>query len=374
MKVVSANIPKIHLLISVYLTDERLHAPSLYNDQVSKTQNRVEQFLSTIYSLKSISFNSAEIHYEVSTEYYNWISTIDDQIRTHIPNAKVYSKRLEYFNDWQEISQRIPKDTEVILLKTNHDHVFLHDDPSLFYKFIRDMNISGQNCLGEISHWPEAIGNSWSGKWVRINSQNDYYMVAETQNTIGTCLVNQDFFKSWWMTDFTGGARIVRPDNPFGPSVNFSPVKKMIPNCEFFRHMDGYGHVKIYAPVASPIRSNLCIVKDSFRIYEWTKGDFFLSKKKYDLPPEPKLNAINSQRIFINLALLATSYKVSFRNLWHLSQAFEFKSSKYLRVGLLFVCLTNKYFLLKLFTRLFRIDSIKYRIGLLREYFNLRFN
>jgi hypothetical protein len=354
--------------MSLFLTDERLNPPAIYNDQISATQNRVGQFLSTIYSLRSIKFNSAEIHYEVSIEYQNWIDKINDQIRSFIPNVTIYPKRLEYFKDWQKVSSSIPLDTEIILLKTNHDHVFLHDDPSLFYKFIRDMNVSRQNYLGEISHWPEAIANFRSGEWVRSDSQNDHYLVVKTENTIGTCLVTADFFKSWWVKDFTGGARIVRPDNPFGPSVNFEPVKKIIPNCEFFRHMDGYGHVKIYAPIASPIRNNIHIFEDTFEVFEWTKGNFLSTNKKYDLPREPKLNEINSNLILINLVLLATAHRFNIKNLWYLSQAFDFKLHRYYRVILLLVCLTNKYFLAKVFSRLFRVESLKYRLGYFKSF------
>lgn len=368
------QIPKIHLLVSVFLTDESLHPKSFYNDHVSISENKVEQFLGVIYSLKSIKFNTAEIYCEVSPEYQKFNNIINDQIKLHIPRAVINPKRLELFKDWQIVSRNIPSDTETILLKTNHDHAFLHDDPSLFYSFIKEINASGQNYIGEISHWPEAIGNLRSSALLKSNNRNNQYLVASTKSTIGTCLVNPEFFKSWWTQDFTNGSRIVRPDNPFGPSVYFKSVNKFVPNCEFFRHMDGYGHMKIMAPIASPIRSNLSISQEKIQVIEWTKGNFFLTKKKYDLPPQPKLNEVNSIAIFINLALLATTYKFSIKNLWFICKAFEFKLNKYLRFCLLIICLTNRYFVWKLFSHFTRLESLKYRSSQLSKFIFSRFD
>jgi hypothetical protein len=368
MSVNPGNIPKIHLLMSVYLTDESLYPKSFYNNYVSKSQNKVEQFLSVIYSLKSIQFSAAEIHYEVSDEYQKFVNVINNQIKLYIPNAIITSKRLEYFNEWQQASRVIPSDTDTILLKTNHDHAFLHEDASLFYRFIKDVITSRRNYIGEISHWPEAMGGNRSSESLKSSGISKYYSVASTKSTIGTCLVNPEFFKSWWTRDFTNGSRIVRPDNPFGPSVYFESVDKVIPNCEFFRHMDGYGHQKIMAPIASPIRSIVSISEDKIQVSEWTKGNFFLTKKQYDLPPEPKLNDFNSIRIYINLALLASTYRFSIKNLWRIGQAFEFKSNKYLRFCSLLTCFTNRHFVGKLFTQFARIESIKFRTHQLWNY------
>jgi hypothetical protein len=374
MEINKFEIPKIHLLMSVYITDESLYDKGLSNYQVSLTQNKAEQFLTVINSLKTIEFNTAEIHYEVSIAYLKWIDIINDQIRLCIPNATIHSKRLEYFNQWQKVSTVIPSDTETILLKTNHDHAFLHDNPSLFYKFIRDINVSGQNYIGEISHWPEAIGNSRSGKWIKNENQSNYYSITNTTNTIGTCLVNPEFFKSWWNQDFTDGSRIVRPDNPFGPSVYFEPVKKIVPNCEFFRHMDGYGHQKIYAPIASPIRVRVYVVQDRVHVTEWTKGDFLLTRNSYDLPPEPKLSDVNSLKILINIALLSTTYRFSIKNLWFISQGFEFRFNKYVRFSALFSLIINKYFLAKLLRQFLRINSIEFRVNQFKKFIISQFN
>ncbi len=374
MEINKLEVPKIHLLMSVYITDESLYDKSFYNYQVSTTQNKAEQFLTIIDSLKTIEFSTAEIHYDVSIEYQKWIEIINDQIKLCIPNATIYPKRLEYFRDWQKVSNIIPSKTETILLKTNHDHAFLHDDPCLFYKFIRDINVLDQNYIGEISHWPEAIGSSRFGKWIKNQDQSDYYLITKTKNTIGTCLVNPEFFKSWWNQDFTGGSRIVRPDNPFGPSVYFESVKKIIPNCEFFRHMDGYGHLKIYAPIASPVRSKFYFFENKIHALDWSKGNFLLTKKRYDLPTEPKLNDVNSLKILINLALLSATHRFSVKNLWFVNIGFQFRFNKYVRFSALLVCFINRYFFVKLLKQLARIDAIEFRIKQLKRFFISEFS
>ena len=337
-------IPKIHLLMSVYLTDVPLSDLGIYSISKSPNQNKAEQLLSTIHSLKSIEFNSADIYFDVSGDYDKFVELIFEQIKIWIPNANIHKKRLEFFSDWKKSSVDIPFDSEAVLLKTNHDHVFTHDDASAFYKFIQDLNSFGQEYVGEISHWPESIGNLRSGSWQ--NLKNNYYYTTEATRTIGTCIIRPDFFKSWWVEDFTGGSRIVRPDNPFGPWVEFAPITRVVPTCEFFRHMDGYGYAKINALIASPLRACCTVAENSVKHIDWTKGSFFHGQKDFDLPNEPKIFEINSITTLLNLALLSCAYKVNFKNLWHLHRSFKFRFQKFSFV-FLSLCFTDKFFLRK---------------------------
>jgi hypothetical protein len=331
--------------MSVYLTDTPPGDPGFYGSNISPNQNKVEQFLSTIHSLRNIEFSSAEIYFEVSFEYNKFVELICEHIKLYIPNAKIYRKRLEYFLEWKKASTNIPCDTEVVLLKNNHDHIFTHSDSFVLYKFINDLNSFGKEYVGEISHWPESIGNLRSGKWVKFKN-SDYYFVTTATNTIGTCLIGPDFFKSWWTEDFTGGSRIVRPDNPFGPWVEFEPISRIVPTCEFFRHLDGYGYAKVKAPIASPLRTCCTVEGNSIKHVDWTKGNYFHNKKKLDLPVEPKLIKINDVSTLINLALLGSAYKVNLKNLWYISRAFKFTSTSYSFL-VLFLCITDKFFLRK---------------------------
>lgn len=364
--------PKIHLLMSVYLTDTPLPETSYYRKSYSPVQNKVEQFLSTIHSLSHILFSTAEINFQVSSEYNRFTNLILNTIRRYIPNAEISSKRFELFSDWKNAAERIPREAEVVLLKTNHDHVFTHSDPNVFYKFMHDLNSFSTKYVGEISHWPESIGNLRSGKWVKFRS-GDFYFVSKAAKTIGTCLIHPDFFKSWWITDFTHGSRIVRPDNPFGPWVEFAPVSRVVPTCEFFRHLDGYGYAKVNAPIASPLRACCTIDGNTIKHLDWTKGNFLYNQKKYELPIEPKLNVVNSIGTLINLALLGTAYKVNLKNLWFMSRAFQFKLSK-LSFLLFFLCLSDRFFLRKLFNLILPIYSGNTQLFNLRMYFVRRYS
>ena len=348
--------------MSVYLTDTPLSETGFYGSNISPTQNKVEQFLSTIHSLRNIQFNTAEIYFEVSSEYSTFVDLICENIKLYIPSAKIYTKRLEFFLDWQKASINIPEDTEIVLLKNNHDHVFTHSDSSVFFKFINDLNSFSKEYVGEISHWPESIGNLRSGKWKKF--KNDYYFVTSATKTIGTCLIRPDFFKSWWTKDFTGGSRIVRPDNPFGPWVEFEPISRIVPTCEFFRHLDGYGYAKVKAPIASPLRA-CCSVEGNFvKHLDWVKGNYFHSRKKIDLPMEPRLMEINSISALINLAVLGSAYKVNLKNLWYINRAFKFSMSRFSFL-LLFLCLTDKFFLrktLNLFLPIYSGNTLLFKI------------
>lgn len=321
--------PRIHLLMSVYLSDTPLGDPGFYGNHISPTQSKVDQFLSTIHSLTHIKFNSAEIYFDADLKYRNLFDKILEHIKLNIPNADVHEHRLEFFSDWQQVSRNLPSETEVVLLKNNHDHIFTHSDPSVFYQFINDLNASNKEYVGEISHWPESIGNLRQGKWKKFGNNNNFYFVTSATKTIGTCLIRPDFFKSWWLKDFTNGSRIVRPDNPFGPWVEFNSVNRVVPPCEFFRHLDGYGHAKVNAPIAAPLRACCTIIGNCVVHEEWIKGSFFHSKNKPDLPVEPRLDKKNSSSILINLAQLCSAYKVNFKNLWFVNRSFDYKISKY---------------------------------------------
>lgn len=365
------SIPKIHLLISVYLTDTPLGDPNFYGKNISPTQNKVEQFLSTIHSLSNIQFNSAEIYFAVSSNYYEFIDIICEHIKLYIPNAKIYKRRLEFFLDWKNASKNIPSDSDVVLLKNNHDHVFTHSNPLAFYKFINDLNFFNKQYVGEISHWPESIGNLRSGRWVKFKNE-DHYFVTSATKTIGTCLIRPDFFQSWWTKDFTNGSRIVRPDNPFGPWVEFDPISRIVPTCEFFRHLDGYGYAKVTAPIASSLRACCKLEENSVKHIAWKKGNYFHSRKIFDLPSEPKVLEVNNIVTLINLALLGSAYKVNLRNLWYLTKGFKFKFSRFSFL-VLFLCVTDKFFLRKILNLCLPIYSgnvilFKLRMYLVNKY------
>jgi hypothetical protein len=372
--------PKIHLLVSVYLTDVSLNPPNFYGKKISPSQNKVEQFLSTLHSLEKIKFHSAQIYVELAEPYRSNKEVIKNQINKFIPHATIHFKRLEFFDDWVEASNKIPQETELVLLKANHDHVFVPKDADNFYSFLHDLLSYGSDFYGEITHWPESIGNLRSGKWELSPNSRSRNFVSNATMAIGTCIISPIFFKSWWFRDFTSGSKIVRPDNPFGPWVQFKSVKRVVPPTEYFRHLDGYGHANVNAPIAAPLKP-CCVLHNEQAIHtDWNRGNYLLSHMKIDLPLYPTKKLVNSFSTLINQALLASAYKVNLKNLYYVSKAFKYKGGKFAIIGLA-LCLTNWYFLMKLLNQLLPVSSgnaimYKYRFlpPSIKELIFLKFN
>jgi len=367
---VNSPSKNIHLIISVYLTDIALTPAGFYGKNISSSQNKVDQFLSTIHSVSKINFSSAEIHFECDKNYQIYEPLIQNFIKDHVPQAIIYSNRMEYFKDWHESAERIPKGADLVLLKTNHDHVFVPPTEFEFRVFADSISTFPDNWIGEISHWPESLGNLRDGRWTRTPDNKISTFNSWANHTIGTCLIPTSFFRSWWRNDFTDGSRIVRPDNPFGPWVTFPSTMRIVPAMEFFRHLDGYGYAKVNAPIASAIRSCCRVNENQISHTEWTKGRFILNIKKYDLPVSPSLKIINSITTGIELILLASAYKVNLRNIVKVISSFKFKGLIMVMTPILFF---NKYFLQKLFNLLLpiyagNIKLFKTRIKIINLY------
>ena len=339
---------KIHLLVSVYLTNELIQAPNYYGINPKTTYSKVDQFLSTVHSISKIEFSSAEVNFDVSADYIQYLGVLSKFIEETIKPDRMNIGRFENFNDWKTASLRIPEDTDMVLLKTNHDHVFIQENQERFQRFIQFLSTNKEFYLGEVTHWPEAIGNFNKGRWRRPKeaSLDSVYETTATK-TIGTCLVQFEFFKSWWFVDFTSGSRIVRPDNPFGPGVTFPAVTRYIPMQEFFRHLDGYGHVNVNSPHAAPLRP-CCILRNN----EINHTDWYIHEFVDNLGDGSELPLIfnsEGQKLtnqLVNHVLLASSYRVNVRNVLYILLVRSRNNLLHLSRVLFMIC-SNKYFLKK---------------------------
>lgn len=338
--------PKIHLLMSVYLTNELIQKSDYYGVTSKVSTLKVNQFLSTIHSISKITFDSAEINFDVSSDYAEYVEIISNFIKVTIKPDIINIGRLEFFMDWQNASKRIPENTELVLLKTNHDHVFIQESEEGLQRFIEILSRDQNYFIGEITHWPEAIGSFNSGNWIKTEELSlDSVFISKATKTIGTCLVQSNFFKSWWLSDFTGGSRIVRPDNPFGPGVKFPAVNKYIPAQEFFRHLDGYGHVNVKSLHAAPVRSCCVLIGDAIYHTDWRRKELMSNPMdKGELPlvfDSKNQGAINH---IVNHILLASSYRVNFKNILYIL-ILRTHGSILLIVKVLFIVFRNRYFL-----------------------------
>ena len=326
--------PKVHLIVTVFLTESGLMPIGFYGERISPSQNKVNQFLTTLHTLSKLSISSSEFHVAYSEEYREMTDLVSRQISSLFPNSELFSTRFEGFEDWQENAKKLPKEAEFILLLSNHDHVYIGEDSKIFDLFVSNLRIQKDCKMGLITHWPEVIGSPS----ISLHKKSRQSCLIDLKDfAIGTVIVKKDFYLDWWANDFTCGAKVVRPDNPFGPSVTFRLVPALVPEVELFRHLDGYGHVGVTADIAAPLKT-CCEVLGGEIIHEdWTKGDFLAENQIYDLPLLPQGNNVTCISEIQNLVLLANSYRISLRNTYLLLSTFS------LRFAILF-----PYFMIKL--------------------------
>ena len=215
---------------------------------------------------------------------------VEDFIRRKFSKTRIriYSHRLEYFSQWHEAGKNIPFDVEFILLMNNLDHVFVPESNEYFMQFLRFLKTREENVIGCILHWPEFISGIGTKIFTHLVGEGENIFVNKTVATYGTTIIKPSFFRSWWEKDFTDGSRIVRPDNPFGHSVMFNWAPHYITSREFFRHLDGYGHVGITAPQAGPLKPCCLYLNGEIVHTDWVRG--FDKGSIADLPYEKPIS------------------------------------------------------------------------------------
>ncbi len=260
------------MLMSGYLTNSTLTSPQFYNIQ-NFSHSKLDQLLSTLCSLKRLNLDHADFYLDYDSQNIKYKNLIEEFIAFNFKATKIriFPFRLEYFKQWQIAAQSIPNDVKIILLMNNLDHVFVPNEEKNFIKFMNFLEGREDNAIGGIMHWQEFVTSIGTRKVKGSNVLSPIFY-NETYFTHGTTLIKTKFFKSWWEQDFTFGQRIVRPDNPFGPYVNFNWSKRYIPPQEFFRHLDGYGHVGISAPHANILRPCCQFINGEILHNDWAVG------------------------------------------------------------------------------------------------------
>ncbi len=349
------STPKVHLIVTVFLTDLGLMPVGFYGENVSPSQNKVNQFLTTLHTLSQFSISSSEFHVAFSGKYNEMTNLVNARIRSLFPNSEMSNNRFESFNDWEESARKVPIDAEFILLFSNHDHVYLGEDPRNFDLFVNNLRIQKDCKMGLITHWPEVIGSPS----IFLHKKNGRsYLIDLKDSAIGTVLIKKDFYVDWWVKDFTFGARIVRPDNPFGPSVTFRPVPVLVPGVELFRHLDGYGHVGITAEIAAPLRT-CCEVLNGLIVHEdWSRGNFLASSQTYDLPIQPQGTRNVTICEIQNLLLLSNSYRISLKSTYLLLLSYSHRFTL-LFPYFIFKAVGDREFRRRLFKRLYEKGHTK---------------
>lgn len=287
--------------MSGYLTNDSLTPPKYYNLS-HFPYSKIDQFLSTLHTLKKLNLATADFYLAYDNEHEKYNQLIADFIRVNFrgTQCRFYQFRLETFAQWQEAGELIPQEATTILLMNNLDHVFVPSDNKYFKEFIDFLESREEDAIGGIMHWQETITAIGTKRLKKLNTRDPIFY-NKTYYTSGTTVVKPGFFKSWWVNDFTGGQRIVRPDNPFGPYVNFDWCNRYIPSREFFRHLDGYGHAGVSASQAQYLRPCCRLLHHGIHHTDWVVG--FKENNFADLPAEkPKVLRFNVRKNRIDYA------------------------------------------------------------------------
>jgi hypothetical protein len=313
----------MHLLVSVFVTDNGLRR---YETGFARTDtdSRLDVFLTAMNSARALPWSSVRIFFELDGAYARYTHQVRDTLSVWFPGSTITSRRLEYFSDWNRVSRDYEL-SSCILLNTNDDHAFVPGSQGPLLTLADEVcGVSDGRAVGQVTHFSEAWSDAAS-PWSRGAMTPRGNLRVPVRWTVGTCLVTTDFFRSWWGTDFTNGSRIVRPDNPFGPSVEFRPAPSFVPTREIMRHMDGYSHVGLKRPLA-PLRSTVklrapaqvgSLTHRAWQVGDWPKRLYAWSGSQYpDIRRTSNLSATTSLDFRGDVAALqaAWAHRISSRH------------------------------------------------------------
>lgn len=265
--------PRVHLIFTSLITNRPINSD--FSEDVSNDLYRLNQYFSSIHSMALLPLDSQIFYLELGTEFMQYRELVAKYTKKIFPNSIIYWERLSTYQDWLDASNAIPTSANIVLLQSNFDHAYVNPSCISFFETCQHLLAQEERSVAEITHWPEALSEI-SSPWGAIQNTkvHPHYFTRDTKLAVGTTLVRQEFFKEWWRSDFTTGSKIVRPDNPFGPSVKFLNATLLIPQIELFRHMDGYTHVGIRSPFAQKLEPCCEIKGHSINHKVWRRFKF----------------------------------------------------------------------------------------------------
>ena len=247
---------RLHLLVSVFLSPTGIGS-FRYNIRSLRPGRdpffRIGRFLTGLQTLTALDFESVRIHFSTDPKWASFRPQIARSTTLLMPQAEICGERLYRAREWAVAAQNYNR-SDVVLLHANDDHALLGESSAREMKSLALALQSDANVpMASITHFPE-VAASIAGN---TNPPLDGAGFREHRTTrgLGTTLVRGDFFQTWFAEGtFAGEEVVVRPDNPSGRSVRFSPSISLVPNREVMRHMDGYSHVFMQRPLA-PLRN-----------------------------------------------------------------------------------------------------------------------
>jgi hypothetical protein len=234
------------LLVSVFITNRSLSsAGDIGHSRTGSALERLEIFLTSLRSWSKLGLTRPYFFIELDDDFVEYKDLVAAEIDLNFTEAVIEWKRLLYFEDWSKISIILEEQNlDLITLMCNDDHAYVHTDSKPFLDFSMEvLELSERNegrSVGDLTQLPGPIRILSLYSTFNPN-KGDTKRSFKVTTMHGSCLVTPKLFTEWWTSDFTEGKRIPRPDNPFGPSVKFSPANVLIPSVEILRHMDGIG-------------------------------------------------------------------------------------------------------------------------------------
>lgn len=269
--------------------------------------------------MSNLGFSQKTIGISLDGPYAEYGEFFQRELEKNYSGATYLPGRLSDFASWKKAVMALTGDWT--LLACNHDHAFVSKVQE-WQGFLTLLDASPYN-LAHISHWTEALG--WHSLEWKSSEAVGLELGFQASETIGTALFRTTFLQECFAHDFTDGAKFVRPDNPFGPHMTFRQSRVVVPQTEFFRHLDGYGHVGLDASFASALRPQWRIGERGLEQHPWKiakdpsqPGDLLSLGDVYTLGDSSPKWTENQVR---NLSYLATRYRVRLSTLLPLLRA-----------------------------------------------------
>jgi len=257
--------PKVHLIFTSLITEKRrqIHLGT----HAIKERNRPDIVVSMLKSLGKLPIHSADFYLEFD-ETTSWSrNAIIREVMDLEFETNIFYFRLDSFDLWKKSSEANGvRESDLLLLFSNDDHVYIENGTEEF-RFLMNylLTLSEQypdfELYVPLSHYPELHALVPLGKSAGLNQKLKEVVTVPTVTPIGALLLRPTNYISWWKEDFTQSKKFVGPENPFGPSLVRNNAHFLVPRKELFRHLDGYGHVKIYKKPFGALNSNFSINK-----------------------------------------------------------------------------------------------------------------
>lgn len=250
---------KLILFVNIKITDFDINGKF-----IKKEINNFDIFLFSLRSYINIKFDKVYLHVEIDKHYINRFNEIEDILKSFNCQYSFIKVRIYELVEYTNISiYFLQKNYDFIMYLGNHDHVYVADKFFDFKKYIIESFNRNINHIDSIyvSHFPEIISRKTNYFHIntpsKIVSENRFGTIICWKNFDAVQVFSVSAFLNFWCkqkydglfvgNDFNNDTKgWVRSDDPrFANRIILKKINTLIPNHEFLRHFDGYGHAGI---------------------------------------------------------------------------------------------------------------------------------